>query len=412
MAEMVWNGTMDAPNQDVMATETAGIDLLESSEMREPLELAVATIGGAVQSWHLAKLQHRPGAGTTGIYTVRLRGNDGGDRTEYVCITTAAVPECGLPLVRLDGGTVPLTAWLYPSDPVLVGLPAACDPAAVGRSVFGGGDAELRMVSYRPLRRAVLEAVQGGRKVFLKVVRPDRAAQLLRRHRLLTDAGLPAPVATAGPADGVVVLTEAKGTPLARAIMNDGAAALAPETVLDLLKSLPVGVLELSRRPAWAERAADYAKAAAAVLPDEQERIFALAGRVEELLASTDAGPVVPAHGDFYEANLLVEGGRITGLMDVDSLGPGHLVDDLACFLGHLAVLPAVHTGYVHVPAALERFAAVFDTVVDPAGLRGRAAGVALSLVAGAKTAGEGDGWQQDALQRLAIAEGLAADAT
>ncbi|MEV7646678.1 aminoglycoside phosphotransferase family protein [Arthrobacter sp. NPDC089319] len=402
---------MEAPNQDVMATETAGIDLLESSEMREPLELAVATVGGAIQSWQLAKLQHRPGAGTTGIYTVRLRANDGVDRTEYVCITTAAVPECGLPLVRLDGGTVTLTAWLYPIDPVLVGLPAACDPAAVGRSVFGGGEAELRMVSYRPLRRAVLEAVQGGRKVFLKVVRPDRAVQLLRRHRMLTDAGLPAPVATPGPADGVVVLTEAEGTPLARAIMNDGAAALAPQTLLDLLNALPPGVLELSRRPAWAERAADYAKAAAAVLPDEQDRIFALAGRVEELLATTDSGPVVPSHGDFYEANLLVDGGRITGLMDVDSLGPGHLVDDLACFLGHLAVLPAVHAGYVHVPAALERFTAMFDTVVDPAGLRGRAAGVALSLVAGAKTAGEGDEWQQDALQRLAIAEGLAADA-
>jgi hypothetical protein len=97
--------------------------------------------------------------------------------------------------------------------------------------------------------------------------------------------------------------------------------------------------------------------------------------------------------------------------MDVDSLGPGHLVDDLACFVGHLAVLPAVHTGYVHIPAALERFCAVFETAVDPAGLRGRAAGVALSLVAGAKTADGGDGWQQDALQRLAVAEGLAADA-
>ncbi len=409
---MVCNGSMDAPKRDLMAAETAGIDLLESPGMREPLELAVARLGGTVESWQLAKLQHRPGAGSTGIFTVRLRVPDGGKRTEYVCITTAAVPECGLPLVRHDADAVPLTAWLYPSDPVLIGLPAACDPAAVGRSVFGGGEAELRMVSYRPLRRAVLEAVQGGRRVFLKVVRPDRAAQLLRRHRLLTDAGLPAPVATAGPADGVVVLSEAQGTHLARAIMNDGAAALAPETLLDLLKALPPEVLELSRRPAWAERAADYAKAAAAVLPTEQERIFALAGRVEELLAATDAGPVVPSHGDFYEANLLVDGGRITGLMDVDSLGPGHLVDDLACFLGHLAVLPAVHSGYVHVPAALERFAAVFDTVVDPAGLRGRAAGVALSLVAGAKTAGEGDGWQQDALQRLAIAEQLAADAT
>ena len=162
-AAMVCNGSMDAPKPDVMAAETAGIDLLESPGMREPLELAVASLEGTVESWQLAKLQHRPGAGSTGIFTVRLRVPDGGERTEYVCITTAAVPECGLPLVRHEADAVPLTAWLYPSDPVLIGLPAACDPAAVGRSVFGGGEAELRMVSYRPLRRAVRAGGGPGR---------------------------------------------------------------------------------------------------------------------------------------------------------------------------------------------------------------------------------------------------------
>ncbi|EMY35463.1 aminoglycoside phosphotransferase [Arthrobacter crystallopoietes BAB-32] len=393
-----------------VADEAAGLELLESDGMREPLELAVKTIGGSVREWRLSKLQHRPGAGATGIFSVEVAFADRPDRTEYVCVTSANVPECGLPMVRLQGGGTNLTAWLYPGDPVLVGLAAACDAAAVAQVAFGGGTAELRMVNYRPLRRAVLTAVQGDKRVFVKVVRPDRAAALLRRHRMLIDAGIPAPEAMAGPADGVVVLREVPGIALAEALMDDGARDLDPQSLINLLHQLPVDALKLSRRPAWAERSTDYAKAAAAVLPGEQERIFRLAERIARLVAVTEAGPVVPTHGDFYEANILADGGRITGLLDVDSLGPGHLVDDLACFIGHLAVLPAVHSAYVHIPQAMERFLQVFDREVDPAGLRGRAAGVALSLVAGAKTAGSQD-WEPDALQRLAAAEELAAAA-
>jgi hypothetical protein len=400
---------MDITGLGAVADETAGIELLESPAMGEPLELAVNTLGGSIRSWHLAKLQHRPGAGATGIYSVDVAFADRPDRTEYVCITSSNVPDCGLSMVRLQNGGINLTAWLYPADPVLAGLPAACDPSAVAAAAFGGGTADLQMINYRPLRRAVLTAVQGQSRVFIKVVRPDRAQALLRRHRMLIDAGIPAPEALPGPGEGVAILREAAGTPLAQALMDDGALELDPQTLISLLRRLPEDVLGLSRRPAWAERAADYAKAAAAVLPGEQDRIFRLAERVRGLLSMTDAGPVVPTHGDFYEANILVDRGRITGLLDVDSLGPGHLVDDLACFIGHLAVLPAVHSAYVHVPEAMERFLRAFDTEVDPAGLRARAAGVALSLVAGAKTAGSS--WEPDALQRLQAAEELAAQA-
>lgn len=400
---------MDITGLGAVADETAGIELLESAAMEEPLELAVNSLGGSVRSWHLAKLQHRPGAGATGIYSVDVAFADRPDRTEYVCITSSNVPECGLPMVRLQNGGINLTAWLYPGDPVLAGLPAACDPSAVAAAAFGGGTADLTMVNYRPLRRAVLTAVQGQNRVFIKVVRPDRVQALLRRHRMLIEAGIPAPEALPGPGEGVAILRQAAGTPLAQALMDDGAQDLDPQTLVSLLRRLPEDVLGLSRRSAWAERAADYAKAAAAVLPGEQDRIFRLAESVSNLLSTTDAGPLVPTHGDFYEANILVDCGRITGLLDVDSLGPGHLVDDLACFIGHLAVLPAVHSGYVHVPEAMERFLRAFDTEVDPAGLRGRAAGVALSLIAGAKTAG--GSWEADALQRLQAAEELAAQA-
>jgi aminoglycoside phosphotransferase (APT) family kinase protein len=123
----------------------------------------------------------------------------------------------------------------------------------------------------------------------------------------------------------------------------------------------------------------------------------------------------VPSHGDFYEANLLVSGGGVSGLLDVDAVGPGHLVDDLGCFLGHLLVLPSLDPGYIHVPAAAERFTAAFEEHVDPAALRARAAGVALTLVAGAKRRAAGAAsavpWRTDALQRLAAAEMLAASA-
>ena len=47
------------------------------------------------------------------------------------------------------------------------------------------------------------------------------------------------------------------------------------------------------------------------------------AARIIGLLPDTEPGPVVPSHGDFYEANLLVDGGEITGLLDVDAVGPG-----------------------------------------------------------------------------------------
>ncbi|WP_442859150.1 phosphotransferase [Arthrobacter sp. CAN_A214] len=140
-----------------------------------------------------------------------------------------------------------------------------------------------------------------------------------------------------------------------------------------------------------------------------------MSAAIDDLVRRTDPGPMVPSHGDFYEANLLMAGGRVSGLLDVDALGPGHLVDDLACFLGHLAVLPAVNRRYVHAPAALEHFGDAFERCVEPAALHARAAGVALTLVAGAKRrtadGSEAPGWAEDARARLDAAAALEARA-
>ncbi|HEY5249642.1 MAG TPA: phosphotransferase, partial [Dermatophilaceae bacterium] len=143
-------------------------------------------------------------------------------------------------------------------------------------------------------------------------------------------------------------------------------------------------------------------------LPAEAPALHELGAQIADLMSRTDPGPVVPTHGDLYEANLLVTGKAITGLLDIDSVGPGHRVDDLACLLGHALVLPCLAPAvYPLVPAAVQRWLAAFDRVVDPAALRVRVAGVLLSLVPGAVTvtgdAGDDVG-RIDAAARSALA--------
>ncbi|GER21763.1 hypothetical protein NCCP1664_02600 [Zafaria cholistanensis] len=374
------------------------------------------------------QLQHRPGAGISALYELppalqagfvglsterRTGSGDGTVRIEIPAEQARGLAPA-VPGARLPAEPLVVTAWRHPHDPRLPGLPLASDPDRVAR-LWGCGERleRLETVAYRPLRRAVLRAafatpgpVVDRRSVYLKVLRPGQAASLHARHTLLRAAGLPVPAVLGGPVEDVLALAEAPGEPLSRRILHDGGTSLDPAAFTELLDGLPAAALALEARPAWSERLRRYADAAASALPAAADRIDGLRGRIEAVLRSTDRGPLVPSHGDFYEANLLMDGPRISGLLDVDAVGPGHRVDDLACFLGHLAVLPAVDARYVHAGAGLEHFGAAFGRSVDPRGLWARSAAVAVSLVAGARTPGA-PGWEPAALARLAAAEDL-----
>ncbi|MGG5752340.1 phosphotransferase [Zafaria sp. Z1313] len=362
------------------------------------------------------QLQHRPGAGISALYELPWERGGG-----FIGLTTEPVgPVPGTVSVEVpageesDAGSLTVHLWRHPDDPRLPGLALAASPERVAGHWGAEGRLEkIETVTYRPLRRAVLRAefvlpgpLSVRRRVYLKVMRPPLAAELHHRHTLLAAAGLPVPRPLGDPVLDVVALGEAPGVPLSRSLLSDGAAGVDPAELTALLDGLPPEVLELPRRPAWSDRLRHYASAAAVALPAHEERIGRLRSRLGRLLDSTDRGPVVPSHGDFYEANLLMDGSRVSGLLDVDSVGPGHRVDDLACFLGHLAVLPAVDARYVHVPAAVERFGAAFEDGVDRRALWTRAAAVAVSLVAGARTPGT-TGWEPSARARLAAAEAL-----
>lgn len=364
-----------------------------------------------LDTWTHERTFDRPGAGATALYRITAVDPSGAGLSLYAGATTSPAAAEG-PVLRTSLSGVRLFLWLHPHDPMLRDLAWALSPAEVAREVFGsiqGGPAVLEMSGYRPLRRAVVHAVHGAEQAYIKVVLPGHVDGLRARHELLADSAVPAPELLPG-AEGrsAVVLSALPGAPLLHTLAA-GSGRITPADLTAVLDALPEPALSLRRRPAWAERAKAYGLAAAGVLPGEDRRIRDLAGGIEALVKALDAGPVVPVHGDFYEGNLRWDGGRITGVLDVDGLGPGHRVDDLACFLGHLAVLARLSPQSA-LPDRLAEFQPGFEAAAVQAGssaaaLNARAAGVALSLVSGAR-AGRLDR-QANAARRLSAADAL-----
>ena len=402
----------------------------------------VRRLGGQIPpgNWdyrdHRIRIQHRPGAGISAMY--RMPAGTGfselGLSTEFI--------EPGLPGVastrifathRREGVTV--SGWIHPHDPRLPGLHLASNRALV-RESWGEGELliGLRTIAYRPLRRAVLSAtfatlgpLRIKRTIYLKVGKPKAIAALRVRHLLLADTTVPVPglisrrALGTPPSDGstssarmgepeddagVLALESGNGVPLSAAIRPHAGADLEPAEFIALLDSLPPSVMALEPKAAWSDSLRRYLQAATLTLPHRADQLADLATRIEEHLAVSDRGPLVPAHGDFYDANILLQNSRISALLDLDSLGPGHRIDDLACLLGHLAVLPTLGEKNAGAVAALERFAEVFQAHVDPRGLWARAGAVALTLIAGSRSLGAQRG-EEVAEARLQAVEAL-----
>lgn len=396
--------------------------------MSGPLTAALRPLGLVPLSFTHLRSHHRPGAGISALYRVqaepRRRGSavlsgqhTGGPVHLQVGATTASLaPEQTRHTVRGAVGTTDMRLWVHPRDPVLTGLPWATNAAAVARGLFGGetdGEgAVLKLAAYRPLRRAVIRAAFKEATVYLKVPQPDLAAGLRLRVEAAAAAGLPVPPLLAiapgeAPASKTVLALGAlPGQSLHRRLSSAPDADFEPGVLTELLAGLPAAALDFPRRPSWSERVLDYAAGSAAVLPAYAGRIMNCAREADAAVRAADAGPVVPTHGDFHGGNLLAISGRsgpqLSGLLDLDGLGPGHRVDDLACFLGHLFVLAALNPRVESLRGAAERCASAFGAETDPAALYPRSGAVALTLVAGA--AGRG---RLAAEQTLAAAEEL-----
>jgi hypothetical protein len=208
------------------------------------------------------------------------------------------------------------TTWLSARDPALVGVTgvAACD-----------------LLRYRPGRRATLRLLASARTLYVKVVAASRVRRVLDAHEALGACpAVRAPrVLLAGPADGVLVLSEVPGTSLEDALGSGEASLLHAAAA-----GRAVAALHASAARARAWTTADELGAverAAAGHPDVLGRLE----RVERALRRLREAPPALLHRDLHPGQVLVDGGAV-GFVDVDELARGAAVLDVGNLLAHL----------------------------------------------------------------------------
>ena len=390
-------------------SEREQLEFFGSDELAGMLVDLVRPLGLQDARVTVVELHHRPGAGVSGVFEAATE-----DAILYLGATAENLAPVPDGVVTLSSPHGQVEVWLHPADPRLPGLALATTPESVQKHWGNARNLiDLRTLTYRPLRRAVLKATfDDTQEIFLKVLRKDGDI-LFRKHQLLGQAGIPVPELVGPPLKDVLAFEKVRGVSMAEELMHGNAIPLRPETVLALLDGLPAGLMDFPARPAWSDRLGWYGHAALTTLPEEAQRIGGLVQRLGRVLESSHRGDLVPTHGDFYEANIFVELGSVAGLLDIDSAGPGYLVDDLACFLGHLFVLPVLDERYGRVPDYFETYATAFARELESRGigadgLFARAACVVLSLVAGARDE-QNPQWRRGALRRLELVEKLLA---
>jgi len=397
-----------------------GVRLLTGPEAGDLLRAAAERAGGVLGQWRLEHVDTEPERATTATFTATVRWPEG-PRVELLgaSVRVGGPSHSDQRAEIFDDGHQQAAVWIHPDDPDLPSLRDVAFPDAVARLLVEWGvvrgplrpsDVRLRMLTYRPRRRAVLRAdVRRGAvtlTLFLKVLRPDAAAALVSRHQQLRLAGVPAPQVVAA-APGLVALLASPGRPLSERIYQAGLPVPA-DHLLTLLDALPPAALEWTRRPPWSDSLAYYAGVIARTVPAEGKRLEGLVPAILGGLAGAPGGPEVVTHGDFHEGQLQVDAGRVVGLLDVDTLGPGRRVDDLACLVAHLSTVQRMSRAQAErLQAVLDDWVPVFDRTVDPVELRLRAAAVAVSLATGPFRSQE-PGWPASTSRILDAAERLA----
>ena len=397
------------------------LTVLLGAGAREVVGAAVHAAGGELATLRRREVLYRPGRRASVRYdaTVRWAGGPAVPET-LVAIADVDGPPAGTLVV--SAGDLAVGLLRYPEDPVLPGLRSAVSAAAVAaRLGVPEEGVTLDVRTYRPGRRAVVRVRVGERgrggagfERYLKVVPLDELASLTGRLAAL-DGHVPVPrVVATWPEAGTIVLAALAGRTIREVLLAGDRAAVdaLPDggAIVDLLDRLPAPptgpTVSVSSGPLG--RAAGHAGLLAAVMPDERERLETLVGRIG---GPPSAGPVVAIHGDLHEAQLLVDGSRVVGILDVDGAGPGRRVHDLATLLGHLVALgDAVPRRRVAIDRWRGRLEPAFERTVDPVELRRTTAAALVGLSTGPFRV-QAPAWRRQVRRRIASAETWAASA-
>jgi aminoglycoside/choline kinase family phosphotransferase len=297
--------------------------------------------------------------------------------------------------------------WRYPFDPELPGLAAATSGDGLDALVepLIGAVAGREVVTYRPCKRAVVRVDGRSAAAYVKVVPPRAVAALVARHELLGTALPVPPVLAADEALGLVVLGALPGQRL-REHLRAGGDAPEPPSLLALHEHLArVTVptwLGATRSPI--DALPTHVDLLRSVTPGlDRGRLDRVHERIVASATTSPAGSRQLVHGDLHEGQLMVEGARLTGVLDVDDAGVGDPLDDHATFIGHLAALGAEGPHAAAIQRRAERHAAALAARYDEREVARRVAAVVVGLATGPFRVQQAR-WRRSTRERVALA--------
>jgi len=382
--------------------ERVDTSTLLGPEVVDLFEAVLSEAGAVVHTIAPRQATYLPGRSLTVRYDVTVAWPGLGSRTEwFVASVGGRTPEDAI-VVEKESQRV--TIWRVPHDPHLPGLALALEPHSVIRLLAELGvevaDATTRMRAYRPGRRAVVEVTAPGARLFVKVVRPRAVEALQHRHALLS-GHVPVPQSLGWSDTYGMVALQAIGGRTLREVIGSGQGLPGPGALVAMLDALPDAGASAPVRSSWqTER---FATLIGAAVPGLRGRVENLARALADIEAELEPD-LVPVHGDFHEAQLLVDGGHITGLLDVDTFGTGSRTNDLATMIGHLSTLACASTRRRDVGRYAQRVLDVADRLVDPRRLRAAISAVVLGLATGPFRVLEPQ-WPRNTARRVQLAE-------
>jgi hypothetical protein len=381
----------------------AAVGTLEEATAQEVLEAASRAAGAELRSATLRSVHGRPGRSFTRVYDATLLVEGSAHEVLLVAhLDSRPLPDAAFVLAC---GQDHVAVWRFPHDPFLPGLPSAIDTGRVrellDRLGAEEGQVTLRTRAYRPSRRAVVEVrIDGpeaaGRILYLKVLAGDRASELAEAHRALT-GHLPVPRSIGvSPAQGILALEALPGRTLRQAL-HDGSALPEPDALVELSSRLAASGYAGRRDPRAFADPRRHVGALQRLVPDRRE----LVARVASVASEVD-GPLVCVHGDLHDGQLLLgETGAVTGVLDIDGVGPGLVAEDAGSLVAHVRAAGEVWTDRRdHVERYAARLADAYRPVVGADALARATAAAWIGLATGPYRA-QDPGWQDSTRRRL-----------
>lgn len=385
-------GVIDDPALPVAAHLTGphAIDLLAA---------AVSATGASLLDCRAVQVHYRPQSDLIVRYATTCRRPDGAivGETLLAGSTRHGIHHGTLP-VEADtdtGERITAGVWRWPFDPVLSDLGRIVTPSRA-QEVLGAlvtPPLSIEVVVYRPCDRVVVRVVDcDGQQIYVKLVAPDAVEHLVDRHDRLRRVGVPAPeILAAG--DSWVAMAAIEGPTLRDLIKADDdlrqpahrAAWPNGQTFNSLVDRIAQADLHhvkpVRRRLA---DASSHAAMLASVLAGQRSRLHDLSARFQdEALASADHDRKI-VHGDLHESQVIVRDGEVVGLLDIDDVGPGDPVDDMATLLAHLEYRAMTSTTRrAEIAAYRDGVRRAFLTRVDVRALDRRIAAVLVGLATG-----------------------------